>query len=532
MRERHGGLVAHLDEHEPPDDGVIATREINLRIMREALARHRLFWVTCALLGLIIGASFHLIVPSKYVGVTTLYLAQPTTGGTYSIADDVSLLDTTKVAERALHLMAPSRARSLPGTYGAVALGSVLLEVRADGSTPAEARLWAGALARAFLAVRAEVLTGQTRLVVSALLSQVRALEVQVRRLNRTITGLSAATGTPAGANQEAQLVSERGADQSQLLSIQAEIQQDHLAEDSVTNGSYVLDPPLAIVPSKKRIFAEDGLSGLVAGLALGIGVLVLGSVVSDRPRRRAEIAMLLQAPVLASIRRRRPLGRKLRATLGRRRMTRPSKAMHQAQGAVVATLDNLQPPALALVAIGKGSARPAAVIVARSALAMAKSGRQVLAVDLTDDHTLATVLRVRARQGARREVSRGNLRFSLVVGDLGGVADPRAQSQGADAVIILANADPAIGMSHLSAWVVGAVTLIRTGKVSGYLLDGARQMLEAAGVPNLGCIMLDADRSDETFGTAGGDVVSSHEEHARSDTAQAGARAPHGALT
>ena len=66
----------------------------------------------------------------------------------------------------------------------------------------------------------------------------------------------------------------------------------------SMTRGTAVLDPAVPVPPSRRHIELIDGVAGLVAGLALGLGVVLVEAVLSDRLRRRRDIARALGAPV------------------------------------------------------------------------------------------------------------------------------------------------------------------------------------------------------------------------------------------
>ena len=59
-----------------------------------------------------------------------------------------------------------------------------------------------------------------------------------------------------------------------------------------------MVDPAVPIPPSRRHIALIDGVAGLVAGLTLGLGVVLVEAVLSDRLRRRRDIARALGAPV------------------------------------------------------------------------------------------------------------------------------------------------------------------------------------------------------------------------------------------
>lgn len=491
-------FIASLDASD--EEEIYSGRIVGLRVMKDALRRQRLFWASCAVLGLVIGSAFHLVIPAKYVAVTTLYLTEPSEGSTYTVADDVNLVATSAVADRALKELHLSTA-SLPESYQGLAVGDVLLEIKADGKTPAAAVSWAKALANAFFTVRAETLGGQTKMEVSTLQTEERQIAADVQRLNNAITVLSSSAVTPKTSNQVTQMVSERGTDETQLTTLQNQVQQDSLAESAVEDGSYVLDPAKALLVHTKRIFAEDGLSGLVAGLAIGIGIVVVGAVISDRPRRRADVAALLGAPVELSLQGVGEPGWRRGAGLRRYVKSRDQKLL-LAERRVLARLRELRWPALALVTTGKGSTGTAAALLAGTALSLTAEGKQVALVDMADGRPLARAIEARAKDGAVPTTSlwRDRLRLAVAPQDLTELARDDV-TKGAEAVLVLASANPALGADQLSRWVEGVVVVLRAGKASDLLIEATGQMLRGAGVPALSAILLGADREDETPG-------------------------------
>ncbi len=67
--------------------------------------------------------------------------------------------------------------------------------------------------------------------------------------------------------------------------------------------NSRQLDPATAVPPhSRLKREIEYALLGLIAGLALGVGIVVIGALLSDRLRRRDDVAHALGAPVKLSV--------------------------------------------------------------------------------------------------------------------------------------------------------------------------------------------------------------------------------------
>src|SRR5581483_4333591 len=159
--------------------------------MREALSRRRWFWMACAALGLVIGADFHLVVPTKVSAVTNLYMTEPASAGLGGMPDDISLLNTDKVLSLAYSYLHLRPGAPQPGSYSATAQSDVILQVTASAPNPAEATSWANALVKAFFVVRDKELGSQTALLVNVLQQQVNQLEANISKLNTAIKALS-----------------------------------------------------------------------------------------------------------------------------------------------------------------------------------------------------------------------------------------------------------------------------------------------------------------------------------------------------
>jgi hypothetical protein len=470
--------------------------------MKEGLKRHRALWLACAVLGLVIGACFHLVVPAKYVAVTDLYLTEPTSSATYTTADDASLAETNTVAFGALRLMhLPANLNDEPGKYVVTAVSDVLLQIKGDGLTRSKAVQWTSALAKSFLAVRERALNRQMQLVVNALNTEAGALARQVERLDATITGLDNGRASTSSSNELANLASERGTDESQLTTLQAEIQQDQLEMSAVDKGSYVLDPAQTLRVSMKRVFAEDGLSGLVAGLAIGFGGVLVASIISEKPTRRDEVAQLLGAPVELSVAGPKKPG-SLRWTAYLRWVKRPGPDLKAVQRRLRNHLFTLPRPALGVVAVGRAVGDSAAVLVAGLGYSLAAEGKRVLLVDMADGRPLARLLRQRGKGERLRTVRFGGQTFSLAIApeDIGGL-DHNEITASRDCTLVLATADPGVGVAHLRSWIAGSVVVLRAGKATATLIQAVGEMMRDSRVGLRSAIEVGAGKEDESFG-------------------------------
>ena len=63
-----------------------------------------------------------------------------------------------------------------------------------------------------------------------------------------------------------------------------------------------VLDAATPLAHSRLKPLVLDAAVGLVVGLVLGMGIVVVRALVSDRLRRRDDVAQALGAPVKLSV--------------------------------------------------------------------------------------------------------------------------------------------------------------------------------------------------------------------------------------
>jgi capsular polysaccharide biosynthesis protein len=259
---------------------------VSIRSLKSAVKRRKRLWIATALVGLILGASLHVLLPSKITAVTRLYLVEPATGGdsTMAISNDISLLGTRKVAEAAmaiLHLRPTQPTIAYKGT----AEGTALMAITATGSTAAEAKARTNAVAQAFLQVRAQLQKQSTDDQVASQQAELKSLEAEIQSL-----GPDGVAGI------------ERGSDISQKTALTVQIAQEQSSQASASRQSVVLDTAYLVPVSAKKTAVKDGLAGLIAGLVLGMMIVIIGELLSDRVRARSDVASALGAPVELSV--------------------------------------------------------------------------------------------------------------------------------------------------------------------------------------------------------------------------------------
>ncbi|HXW78562.1 MAG TPA: hypothetical protein VEJ84_03635 [Acidimicrobiales bacterium] len=490
---------------EPEPAAAEAGAIVSLTVVGDALRRRRKIWVAAGLAGLLLGAAFHLLVPAKYTAVANLYLVEPPNSDqAQAISNDVGLLETPAVSGQALaalHLR--GNAMSFLGSYQGVPVGTDILSIEFVASSPAQAVAYDNAVASAFLSRRASELVSQTNILIGDLNTQIQALNSDIANLTAAINSLTTAPAGSQSADELTNLVNQRSSDYSQISSLQGEESQDIIDEDSVIKGSQVLDPAAALSSSIKKVIVEDAASGLIAALGLSLGTLAVLAIISDRPRRREQVATALAAPVEFSIGKYHPC-RGLRRWRLSHRLKKPSRELRLVEARLRAVLEQQRRPVLAAVEIE--ASQPAALAVASLARSLAADGKRVLVVDLAESfpfRLLSRPVRTSGEGQPLRRLARGDVPVLRVPPSTPFPPDRRLLGD-VDYVLVLASTNPALGADSLSAWATTAVVTLTVGKVSSTRLQACQEMLRQAGVSLSSAIVIGSDPWDETAGSLG----------------------------
>ncbi len=491
----------HVPVRTEPDDepGTF----VSLRVLAASAKTHWRQLAAVALVGMLMGAGLHLVIPRKYAATTSLYLSEPTAlDPAQAMANDVSLLQTRAVAQRALaslHLnMTPA---SFIASYQGVALSNAILVITVGTHSPAAAVSRANAVARAFLTVRTELLRLQTQVVVGGMNGQVRTLNAEVNNLTQSVNALSAnPTGTTSG-NELANLIDQRSEDASQVATLESQIQQQQLNETSVTQGSLVLDRGALVKLSAKKVTIIDALSGLVGGLGLALVILIIAVLVSDRVRNRAQVAAALGAPVELSLMH----SASRRALRPRRRLklvTHPTPALAMMERRLRAHLEADDGAALAVVEVeASGSC---ALAVTALAYTLASEGRRVVIADMAQGRPVAELLGVTRDEKKLHAVTIEDQSVVLMVAPDDPIEmGPGWTPKGADVLLVVASADVAFGSEHLAAWVTKAVVVVNMKRATAAGVSATGELLRQARITIRSAIVIGTNPKDDA--SAGG---------------------------
>ena len=266
---------------------------IGLRSLLATIRSRRRVWLITGLVGLIVGVMLPVVIPHKYTAETDLYLATPAGADPLQfMANNVSLLRTEVVAREAitkgdLHVTP----QSLLSHYSGLSVSSNIMSIKFSGPNQKDVVSGARAVANAFLAVQARELRLQTSSIVLGLRSQISSLSTQINGLNTRINSLSGTAAGTESSGELSDLVSQRSEAESQLSQLQTQLQQAVLNEQSTVRASNVLDPAQLVATSSKKALLVDGISGLIAGLAIGLTAVILGALLSERPPERSTVS-------------------------------------------------------------------------------------------------------------------------------------------------------------------------------------------------------------------------------------------------
>ena len=496
-------------ENRPADfvPGLVSLGFIGAAIRRSA-------WFLCfmAAVGVLGGYGYYVKHPHSYqASASVLLTISPYENTLTATANNQAMAETSPVATLALHALGLQQsASSFLHAYTAASVTDQILTITASGPSSNQAVLRAGAVANAFLTFRANELRGQQNLVVQSLNQQINqakqradSIDAQISQSSQPVSPALRAERTSA-ANTLSNLQQAAASNQSTTLP----------ALTAALNNSQVLSVTPLTFSKKKILISYVGL-GLIAGLVVGLSIVIIRALVSDRLRRRDDVAYALDAPVKLSVR-----------TLGaRRRLTpRPGRAAKRNldMRRVIAYLHSAVPrrtqgpPALAIVAVDN------APVVARAVAALATSyasqGAQVVTADLSSGAHLAHLSGVR-KPGAHA-VSRNGVTFTLAVpgrddaapvGPLPPLTSPAGPARPGDALVApdvptdllvtLATLDPAIGGDHLATWATNAVVVVSAGQSSAERIHAVGEMIRVAGLRLDSVVLIGADKSDESIG-------------------------------
>ena len=511
------------DEEDLADRSVTLT---SLGFVRAALKRSARLWCALAILGMIIGFAFYAAFPPAQQATTSILITtDPSQDPADAIATDVALAQSQTVAAEAIKQLGLTDSIDVfLAEYTVADPTDELLVFTANASTSAEAVRRVSVISSVFLQFRESYLKDQLQTEQTALNEQVTQAEQLVNSINQQITAESAQVATPAQQTRLSDLRTELTNAQTALASVQGN-QVSTSATDSATtateiNGTVSVGAPTPVPHTFKKGAAFFVFVGFFAGLVLGMAIVIIRALTSDRLRRRGEIAEFIGAPVKLSVRSMGPPSR-----LPRLRRSADGEALDMRR--MVAHLNGLARPlsgvapsasrrlkGLAIVAVDN-TAQVAPVIVELASW-NAKQGKKVVVADLAEGRLAAGLLGVGSP--GIHPISKAGVDIMVVVPErddialAGPIPGFRDQSPGidpelaaacasADLLFTLATVDPASGGDYLSTWATDAAAVVTAGESSSTRIRAVGDMIRLAGLRLSSVVLTGADKDDESLG-------------------------------
>jgi capsular polysaccharide biosynthesis protein len=507
-----------IPEDQPAD---VATGLVSLRYIGSAIRRGARLWCALALVGLVAGVGFFVLDPPAYKAQTSVLITYGLgENPSQEVFDDQAIAQSHTVAGLAMAKLGIHESLGkFAGSYSVAVLTERVLQFTVSATSSSSAVSRANALATSFLQFMATQQLRTQQTVVQSLQQQLPRDTQAIATLDSQIAKVKAEPITP---NQQAELKfiqAEQAQATTTLQTLQQTIAGDQVGSQTLPaiKGSVVLDPAAAAPYSKLKHMITYGAYGLVGGLLLGMGIVVISALVSDRLRRRDDIARAIGAPVKLSVGLVR-LSRKLPPT--RRGIEAADDPNVKPVVALLRDAVSTKDRRLSLAVVATDDADVAPLSVAALAMSFAREGRKVMLADLLSG---APAGRLLGRSSPGVGIVRSqDTSLMLFVPDKDEIAPcvpsghgsaPAGRSRfddqlssayaSVDVLLTLTALDPGYGAEHLATWADRAVLIVTAGRSSWGKLQATGDMLRVAGVSLVSTVLVGADKSDDSLGVA-----------------------------
>ncbi len=502
--------IPDVEPEDPQEPGRPAAALVSFHYLRAAVRRR---WMRCLLagvLGLVLGAGF--LVSSQPTATTMLLLSRNAKNdGSDPMATEMALLTNREVAARTTRALGVAMAPEdfLASIRVVPSKSSDVLQLTMTGPTAGEAVRRLRTFSQEYLDFRARQILAQSDVLQERYAQRLGELENRLAQLDARIGELQGSS--PAVASRRADALGERQEVIQNINVIQGQQQQVTLEQDTVRSASRVIDTAAPVPPGGRRHVALVLTSGLIGGLALGLGLTVLQALLSDRLWLRAEVASALRTTVPVSVRRLAPPRLRRLGTLkflpwiGARRARRWIDRQVMAHALVKAVPDPGRRQSLTVLCLGNSDEMRFGVVTAAAELR--RRGTASTIIDLTvSGRVHRAVSRVVSKaSGHRPDVVRPSVVPSLTNGpsdleavDWDDVALAKAKN---GAILVLADFDPAVGVDHLTAWSDRVVVAVTAGRSRVELVRTTGELVRVAGLHLQHAVLLGARGDDISSG-------------------------------
>ena len=495
------------------DDLVTGLADIGF--VKAALRRSLALWISLALAGLLIGAAIFVEFPPAYKGQTSLLLTMgPNENSQDAITDAQAIAQSRPVAQLALKILGLNENVSAFQSHLTVTnVTDKVLQIDYSAASSGDAVSGAAAVGTAFLRYQKTLLNTYLTLERTDFQQQEAQGQQAISSLNAQITQQQAKPASAARASAIAGLTSQRTAAQSNLEQLQSTASGTLSVTQSGTlaalSGSSVLDPATLVHTSFKKIVLLYVGGGLVAGLLIGLGLVIIRALVSGKLRRRYDVLRALGAPVRLSV-------GPVSTSRWRRRLSAakdPKIRRITSHLASVLPQSPEGPAALAVVAVDEVTVP--ALAVAALAVSRAKKGLKVVLADLCEGAPAASLLGFHGTGVQAVEADGAHLVVSVPENDDIVPAGPMETSSlkehvseqlatacaSADVLLTFVSLDPAVGSEHLAGWASAAAVVVTAGASSPERIFAVGELIRLAEVPVLSTVLIGADRDDQSLG-------------------------------
>ena len=400
---RRNGIWEHIasydgsaDFDELPSATDASAGLISLGFIGSALRRGMLIWLATAAIGFFAGVGLALQHQSAHAATTTVLLDNPGDTQGAELQTDEALAQSIPVATAVIaQLRLQQTPMSFLNTYTAGSSAPQIMTITAHAPTDDAAVQRVSAVATQFLAFRAKYLQVQQQLTIDSLNQQISKAQQNLSSINQQISKVSAGARSPDQDAELAALSKQQTDATSELNSVRANASSAQLQAQTSTSqmvhGSEVLSSATPVARPGKKTLVEYVAGGLLGGLFIGMALVMVAAITTDRLRRRDDIAIAVGAPVRLSVGRMR--GRRwlpdLREKSGRRKRDMERVVRHLGDALPV---NSKGPASLAVVAVD--DAPTVAQAVVRLAIVCSQQRKRVVLADLSAGTTVARRLR------------------------------------------------------------------------------------------------------------------------------------------
>jgi hypothetical protein len=505
--------IPDVEPEDPPEPGRPLAALVSFHYLRAAVRRRRLRCLLAGLVGLVLAAGF--LVSGQPTATTTLLLTRAARNDTSDpMATDMALLSSRTVALRTTQALGLAMAPEdfLASVRVVSSKSSDLLQLTMTGPTTAEAVRRLDRFSREYLDYRAKQILAQADALQLGYRKRIATLQQQVDGLNERITDLGRTAGTSkAAADSLSDAITQRQKLIDGISVFEGQTQDAAVEPNTIRISSRVIDDPAPVPAGGRRHVALVLATGLIVGLALGLGLTVLQALLSDRLWLRAEVASALGTRIPVSVRRLAPprvpwLGTlRLLPWIGARRARRSVDRQLMAHALTRAVAE--PGPRHSLTVLCLGNSDDMRFGVAAAAVELLGRGTASTVIDLTVSGRVQQAVGKMISNGSaeRPEVVRPRVVPSLTEGpsDLDAVGwDDVALAKAKNGVIlVVADFDPAVGVDHLAAWADRVVVAVTAGRSSVELVRTTGELVRAAGLHLQHAVLLEARGDDISSG-------------------------------